>query len=284
MISVAMGVITALLYAVGPLSTSRTVKTIGAYSTVGGIAGVGLLIALPWAWMTGLPTSLDSATLGWLALIGFGNTAGIVFGGLALRVGKVGVVAPILATEGAIAATLATFLGEPLDLRTGLLLVAIAVGIVLAAIAPDPEPLDHEKPMAAIGFAVLGAIGFGSSLFATGHLSADVPTAFILLPARIVGVAFILLPLLATGRFRMTREAAPLIGLVGLTEVLALFAFTVGAANSISVTAVLASLFAPIAAVLGYVLFKERLGRLQIAATSVLAVSVVLLVFLTNNS
>ena len=51
---------------------------------------------------------------------------------------------------------------------------------------------------------------------------------------------------------------------------------------ALAITAVLASLFAPIAAIAAYFLFKERLGRLQVAAVAVIVASVVALTVSVN--
>jgi hypothetical protein len=56
----------------------------------------------------------------------------------ALRVGKVDIIAPILSTEGAVAAVISVAAGEPVERAAGWLLVLIVLGVVLAAAAPDP--------------------------------------------------------------------------------------------------------------------------------------------------
>ena len=44
--------------------------------------------------------------------------------------------------------------------------------------------------------------------------------------------------------------------------------------NQVAVTSVLASQFAPIAAVMAYILFKEKLGKLQITGVVILVAAV----------
>ena len=60
----------------------------------------------------------------------------------ALRAGMVGLVAPIISTEGAIAALLAIVAGEPLTAAAGAALALIALGVALAGASPS-EP---DKP------------------------------------------------------------------------------------------------------------------------------------------
>jgi drug/metabolite transporter (DMT)-like permease len=64
---------------------------------------------------------------------------------------------------------------------------------------------------------------------------------------------------------------------MGLSEVIGFTFFAIGAQYQVAITSVLASQFAPIAAVLAYVLFKERLGRLQITGVAVIVVAVAVL-------
>ncbi len=92
---------------------------------------IGLVVTLPWALYDGVP-DVDGTELQWLILAGVGNCAGLLLVYAGVRIGKVGVVAPITSTEGAVAALLAVAAGEQLAAGTGLALAVVAVGIVLA--------------------------------------------------------------------------------------------------------------------------------------------------------
>lgn len=273
MVSIVFGLLTACFFASSGLMASRTVKVIGSASSLAWMMLVGLVITLPFVFLSGVPSNLGPS-LPWMAAAGVGNVVGILVAGFALRVGKVGVVAPILATEGAISAVIAALLGESIAPIIAFLLMVIVAGIVLSAVAPDPEPLEHERPVMAALLATVAAGCFGISLFATGNLSDDLPISWVLLPARLVGVVAILVPLLIVRRLRITRSTAPLVVAMGFVEVLGFVCFAIGAQYQVAVTSVLASQFAPIAAVMAYFLFKEKLGRLQIAGVVVLVVAV----------
>ena len=269
MVSVVFGLLTACFFASSSLMSSRTVKVIGSPSSLAWMMIVGLVVTTPFVFAAGVPEQLN-ASLPYLAVSGIGNVVGILIAGYALRVGKVGVVAPILATEGAIAAVLAALAGESIAPVVAFLLMVIVGGIVLSAVAPDPEPLEHERPLMAVLLATGAAVCFGASLFSTGFVSDDLPIAWVLLPGRLVGVVALFIPLLLLRRLRITRGTAPLVVAMGLSEVLGFTCFAIGAQYQVAVTSVLSSQFAPIAAIMAYVLFKERLGRAQILGVIVL--------------
>ena len=276
MVSIVFGLGTALLFAGSSLLSSRAVKQISAWSAVAWAMALGLVLTLPFVALAGMPDSVRP-NAGWLVVSGAGNVAGLVLAASAFRFGKVGVVTPILATEGALAAVISALLGQSIAPIVGALLAVIVVGIVMAAAGKDPAPLEHERPVVAVLLATAGAIVFGLSLYSSGHASGDVPIAWVLLPARLIGTTAIFVPLLLTRRLQLTRRTAPLVTGMALCEVVGFVAFSIGAQYNVAVTSVLASQFAPVAAVLAYVLFKERLGRVQIAGVVVIVLGVLAL-------
>lgn len=273
-ISIACGLGTALMFAGGALLSSRAVKIITPWSVAAWMMLVGLIVTLPFTFASGIPEGLSSEQVAWLLTTGIGNVTGLVLGAMALRVGKVGIVAPVIATEGALAAVIAAILGESIAPIIAILLVVIACGVVLAAVAPDPEPLAQERPVLAIVLASFAALVFGISLYAAGHLSGELPISWVLLPARLVGVVALVIPLVILRRLQLTRSTAPMVIGMGLAEVAGFTLFAIGAQYGVAVTSVLASQFAPIAAVMAYVLFKERLGRQQVAGVAIVVAAV----------
>jgi drug/metabolite transporter (DMT)-like permease len=189
----------------------------------------------------------------------------------------VGLVAPIVSTEGALAAVLAVAAGETLGAASALLLLVIAAGVVLAAAAPEDLPVAGEDKARAVQLAVLAAGSFAVSLYATGRVSTRLPLPWVLLPPRVLGVLALTIPLAATHRLRLTRPAVPLVVVAGLCEVLGFSCYVLGARQQIAVAAVLASQFAAFAGVGAYLLFRERLTRLQLGGVSLVVVGVAVL-------
>ena len=280
MIAILGGLGAALAWATATLCSSRSTRMIGATPVLGWVMVVGLVLIAPVLAAGPRPGHVDAATAGWLVVAGAGNAGGLLLVYRGLRVGKVGIVAPIVSTEGAIAAVIAMLAGEETSAAIVMTLAVIAVGIALAAKPPSAdEPLrdgSGHAPVAAV-YAVAAAFVFGLSLFATGRVSDRLPLAWIVLPARVAGVVAVALPLALAGRLRMTRAAAPFVLAGGVCEVLGVASFTLGARDDIAVAAVLASQFAAVAALAAFLLFGERLGRVQVVGAVVIVSGVAVL-------
>jgi drug/metabolite transporter (DMT)-like permease len=279
--SIIFGLGTAVFFACSTLLSDRAVRRIDPWSVVAWVTFFGLIWTTPFLFASGVPEALDANVARWMAVSGLGNVGGLVLAAFALRIGKVGVVAPIVAAEGAIAAVVAAALGESIAPIIAFFLLLIVIGVIIAAAGPDPAPIENERPLLAALLATAAALSFGLSLFATGYISGDLPSAWVLLPARLVGSVAIFLPLLLTRRLRITKLALPMVIGMSITEFLGFWSFSLGAREAVGITSVLSSQFAPIAAVAAYFLFKEKLGRIQIAGVVLLVFSVSALTFVT---
>ena len=129
--------------------------------------GVGTVVGLPLAIVTPLPASFDPFVFVLLLVAGLCYCLGLMLAYAALTIGKVSIVAPIVATEGAVAAVIAIALGDTVGLAAGVALAAIAAGVVMssaersttdvpvgdielvadALAAPLPEPAEAPGPM-----------------------------------------------------------------------------------------------------------------------------------------
>lgn len=275
MIAILGGLAAALMWGTATVSSSRAARSVGATSTLSGVMLVGLAVALPAALASGVPDGLDGRDLAWLGVAGGGNVFGLLLEYRGLRIGKVGIVAAIASTEGALAAVIAIGFGERVTSVTAILLAVIAAGVVLASIASnDPGTGGERRVGAAAAYGVGAAVSFAISLYATARVGRVVSVPWVLLAARVVGVAAIAAPAAAARRLRLDRRVLPLVVLSGLCELAGFAAFTFGSRHGIAVTAVLASQFAAISATGAYLLFRERLARVQLVGVATIVVGV----------
>jgi drug/metabolite transporter (DMT)-like permease len=269
------GVGAAAAWAVSVLCSSRSSRLIEPMAVVAWVMLVGLLIAAPLAAVTGVPARLHGSALVWLILSGAGNVGGLIINYYALRIGQVSVVAPIVSTEGAVAAVIAVIAGQSLAVSVAAMLLVIVVGVALASVpAPDAAVHDAERHPRVVILAVISTLSFGTSLYATGRAGAVLPASWVVLSARLIGAVALALPLALAGRLRLTRAAAPLVVASGLAEVAGFYSYTWGSRHGLAIAAVLASQFAVLALAGSYVLFGERLSRLQLAGVACVLVGV----------
>lgn len=269
------------------------------------IMAVGVVVGVPLAAVSPGPATVEPSTFGLLGLAGICYVIGLQLTYAALKIGQVSIVAPIVATEGAVAALIALTRGDPLGFVAGVSLAVIVSGVVLSTLEPgradvaagdfdvvadaiDEPPLTPApattpaaQPANDARRATLLAIGaaliFGVGLVAAGTAASLVPVAWVALAARLVGLVVVVLPLVAAGRMRLTRAALPLVLIAGVAEVIGSMLSAWGSRESIAITAVMGSQFATFAAVAAFFLFGERLGRLQIAGVALIVVGVTVL-------
>lgn len=280
MVAIIGGLGAALSWAISTLASSRSSRMIGAASVLGWVMAVGLAVAIGPALLLS-PVTFGPPELAGLVVLGLMHNAGLLLVYRALSIGQVAIVAPIVATEGALAALIAVLFGESLALSTAAILAVIATGVVLAAAErprDDPGPVDPALARRAAILAMGAAAAFSVGLYLGGRLgAAGVPPVWVIVVSRFVGVVVVALPLIAMRRFRITRRAAPLVVLSGILEASGTALYVVAATHGVAVAAVLSSQFAAIAAVGGFLLFRERLQRHQVVGVITIAVGVTIL-------
>jgi multidrug transporter EmrE-like cation transporter len=198
-----------------------------------------------------------------------------------------------------VAALIAVALGDAIGLVAGLMLAVIASGVMLSTLesgrsdvmagdfdsSPTPStvrdrglsvriaPVEHPPtrgPRCSRG----GGASQGRSR-RRGRSAALVPSpASRCQPARRHRVV---IPLLLQRRLSLTRAALPLVVIAGVGEILGSMLSAWGSRDSIAITAVMGSQFAAFAAVAAYFMFKERLGRLQVAGVALIVAGVTVL-------
>ncbi len=303
MIAILGGLGAALLWAAATLASSRSSRMLGSRVVLGWVMLVGMVVGLPLAILSPGPATIEPSTFALLALAGTCGVVGLQLAYAALRIGKVSIVAPILATEGAVAALIAVALGDVIGPVAAAMLAVIAVGIVLSARSPGKtdvaagefdvvaDAIDEPPPVGAPPIpdehaidarrsailAIAAALVFGVALVAAGKAASLVPVTWVALTARIVAMGVVVLPLAIQGRMRMTRAALPLIVIAGLAEFLGAISHAFGARDSVAIAAVMGSQFAAVAAVAAFLLFKERIGRLQLVGVVLIVAGVTIL-------
>jgi drug/metabolite transporter (DMT)-like permease len=276
MVAILGGLGAALSWAIATVSSTRSSRMIGAVSVIAWVMTVGFAVSLVPALLSNA-TSIEPTQILGLLVVGVSNNVGLLLTYAALTVGRISIVAPIVATEGAAAALISVVFGEALNLATAVVLAAIAVGVVLSAIersADLEQRTDSRYARRAVLLAVGAAGCFSVGLFIAGRLGTSLPIAWIVMAPRLVGVIGVAIPLALLGRLRLVRAAVPLVIVSGALEAGGAGLYIVAAQHGVAEAAVLGSQFAAIAAVAAFLFFGERLARVQVAGVLLIVVGV----------
>ncbi len=183
----------------------------------------------------------------------------------AFSIGKISVVAPIVATSAIVPMVGGIVQGErPASLQ--LLGIATAiVGVVLVSREPSPAGRGRRSSRLAIVLAVTTALLFGLALVGL-DIGADDDAYWSVLVFRSATVTAIAAAMLALGRRpTITRTDGRLLVLVGILDVTATLMFAVAASKGLlSVVGVLSSLFPVVTIGLAHARLGERLGSTQL--------------------
>jgi drug/metabolite transporter (DMT)-like permease len=277
MIPILGGLGAAVAWTIATMCSSRSSRVIGAASAVAWVMVVGFVISVPLALAAGIPKDLWGAPGLWLALSACGNVAGLLLAYAAMRRGQVALVAPLISTEGAIAAAIAIVAGESVRPAVAGAVSLIIVGVVLSSVSRGAPPPNVGGQVRAPVLALAAATVFGVGLYATARAGVALPSSWVVSSARLVGAVGVALPLACRGQLLLSRGVVPLLVASGACEVLGFYSYISGSRHGIAVAAVLASQFASFSVVASYVLFGERLARLQLAGVAVVVIGVTLL-------
>ena len=305
MTAILAGLGAATLWAAATLCSSRSSRMLGSRVVLAWIMIVGVVVGLPVAVVSPPPTTVAPSTFALLFLAGTCYVVGLQLTYAALRVGKVSIVAPIVSTEGAVAALVSVALGDSIGLIAGLTLVAMAVGVVLSSVErarpevaagdfdlvadaiDEPAPTQGQQASRPVEplvdarrttvLAIVSAGVFGIGLVAAGRSALLVPVSWVALSARLIGIVGVVIPLLIQRRLRLSRAALPLVVIAGIGEVVGSMLSAWGSRESIAITAVMGSQFAALAAVAAFLLFGERLARVQLVGVVLIVAGVTVL-------
>jgi drug/metabolite transporter (DMT)-like permease len=199
----------------------------------------------------------------------------------AFALGKASIVAPLVTSYGVFTTLLSWASGEQISMTQVLLIALCVLGVVLSSITPSDDSMAKKHNRQAIVYALGAALLYGSSFWIQGRyaLPALGPVTMLWL-GYVVGIA-VLSPMilrmkdvmkLPPARTGAALAAASLLNLGGFS------AFSYGAmVGSISVVTVISTLSGGVAAVLGFLFFKERLSPVQVCGVGLVLIGAVAL-------
>ena len=103
MVAILGGLGAAMSWAIATLASSRSSRMIGPLSVLGWVMAVGWVAAIGPALLAN-PIDLGLPEIVGLVVVGLSHNIGLLLAYAALSIGRVSIVAPIMATEGALAA------------------------------------------------------------------------------------------------------------------------------------------------------------------------------------
>lgn len=272
-----LGLVTAVSWAFSNLFTHRLSRLQLEFPVVmAGILGVATAALIPIALIADQgegPWTLHA--LLWPVAGGASAVAGLFLLVRALSVGSLSVVAPIIAVEGGIAAGLSVVLGErPSALEVALMAVAI-IGAVLVSMGPGRRTAAGAIP------AALAAIAYAVAWVAIGM--SELPSLTTVAVSRSTSLLLVLPIVLIACKSPIPPRAsiAPFLW-CGLLDALGYVTFGIATSiGSIAIASVAATQWTTAAAIIGIVILKERLQRIQYAGIVVTLSAVTALVIVS---
>ncbi len=204
-----------------------------------------------------------------------------------LMVGKVGVVAPVAASYGAVTTILSALSGEVLSGMTIVGIAASVGGVALAAtpaqqVADTPGTSRANAPRGAgIFWALTASLCFGVGFWLQGTYA--VPSLGVMLPIALYYVVGTVLMAALARPARQSLKPPPLGALPavlgsGLLSAAGYIAFSIGlGTGEVAVVTVMSSLTSAVTALLGRVVLHERLARHQWAGVAAIIAGLVLI-------
>jgi drug/metabolite transporter (DMT)-like permease len=261
-VAVVFGLLCALSWGSSSIFGARASRAHGALATTFWVQIAGLAIVTPFALATGVP---DAPRNDWLlaALAGVAYLIGSACWTFAVRLGAVGIVTMLVATDGAIAATTSALLGERVGLPVAAGLAVVVAGVLLAT-----RPSEHARiTRAAVLLGLLGAVAF-ATVFVAGGRATGLELPWVLLVTRSVAT-LLLLPVALQQRAGVPRVAFRDVSLMAATDTAGYAFYLFGAERSVAIAAVIGAQYALVTVIVSRVAFHERLSRTQIAGVVV---------------
>ena len=268
-----MGLLAALLWGGTDFLVGLNARAVGVKRAVyfGQTLGFSIMSLLLIAFPAFILKSMSASLTVWL----IGTVAAVltVSGALALSkafaLGKASIVAPLVTSYGVVTTLLSWAGGEQISLLQLLCIALCVIGVVLSSMHSDPKVPHSTQASSSIAYALLAAVFYGTSFWLQGRFVLPVlgPVTMLWL-AYLVGLIVLVGIVLRIDdglKFPPLKNCLTLTG-ASLMNLGGFSSFAWGAvAGSVSVVTVISTLSGGIAAILGYVFFKERLGKLQVS-------------------
>jgi drug/metabolite transporter (DMT)-like permease len=263
----------ALGWALADLFAARSSRALGAVGALFWILLAGLPPLLVLALATGeLGDPITRHDLGIAVLVGLGDVVAYGLFLLALKLGELAIIGPLAATSGGFAAVGGFLLGAAVD-RIALAAIPLAVlGAALAALAPGAR-----RTVAGLAPA-LGASAVAAGLLVLLGQMHQLGAVMTILVARVVALIVVAPVAAARGALRIDLDHRWLVFGAGALDSLGLASYAAAASlGPIPIAAVTATQAAPITAIIGITVLRERPARHQLFGIVLTVVAVSLL-------
>jgi len=255
-VAVVFGLLCALSWGSSSIFGARASRTYGAIATTFWVEVVGLILVLPLAAVHGVP---DAPGQDWLlaGVAGVAYLVGSACWTFAVRLGAVGIVTMLVATDGAMAALASALLGETIGVPIALGLALVVSGVLLAT-----RPSEHVRVTGpAVLLGLCGGASFATVFVAGGHAT-GLGFLWVLLVARAVACV-LSVPVVLARRVALPRLAVGDVGLMAVTDTAGYGFYLLGAERSVAIAAVIGAQYALVTILIASVAFHERLTRIQ---------------------
>lgn len=264
MLSLALGLCAALAWGLHDICVRYVSQRGGIMPALTTVLVVGSVVLVPVTLLVGGWPEMSARAYRLAMLSGLCYIFGCIGLYKSLGIGPVRLVAPIMGAYPILSVGWAALHGQYVPFDQWLAVGTIVAGVILVSALSDQADSSGPKA-AAIGWAILGAVGFAVT-FAIGHEATQAGSELpVVLVTRVVTASCAALILLTCTQERLPhRKAWPLLALMGVLDAFALgIVIAAGSLHRPEFAAVAASTFGIITIVLAFVFLKERMTAAQ---------------------
>lgn len=280
-----MGLVAALFWGGTDFLVGLNARAVGVKRAVffGQALGFILMSALLLLFPDYLVKSLSAPTKVWVlgVIAAILTVAGALALSKAFALGKAAIVAPLVTSYGVFTTALAWVSGDIIILTQFVGISVCVIGVLLASTHDNNDGPVKRQNQVSIVYGLLAALFYGASFWVQGKytlpLLGPITMLWLGYAVGLLILFFLVLKVdsglkLPNAKSFVTLTGASLFNLGGFS------AFSFGAiSGSVSVVTVISTLSGGIAAMLGYLFFKERLGAIQVVGISLVLVGAVIL-------